>query len=950
VSESAAAVSAFCFDDYYLDGANRQLWFGDRPVPLNSKYLDVLLLLVSNCGRLVEKQQIFEKIWEGVFVTDAALTQCIKDIRRQLEDDATNPRYIKTVPKHGYIFIGRATAAEAGLRSAAKLGTRTIEESQAPAQPGRQLITRPYKFLDYYTEQDATLFFGREKEVELIASQVVSHRTFILHGRSGVGKSSLLRAGLVPRLSSQGHLLTVIRGFGDPLQEMYEALAQWHGGSEDIYGDFARRPLVEVARLVCNGESGRLLIFCLDQFEELFTMAAEETRHRFIDEAAALSQARDLPVRLVFAIREDALSEMSALKPGIHEIFHHEYRLQRLGREQAERAIVAPARTVGCEYDPRVVERLIVDLADDKGVDPPQLQIVCDNLYDARGPDARVTLEVYEQLGSASRILAGYLERVLHRLKAEDLRATRVVLTSLISESGQRLVVREPDLRARICGPTGLSAASAGRLTEELVAARVVRRRNYHGEPWLELAHDFLTTEISKWLTEEDVALKRARAVVERAVENSRAHGLTVGSDALDLVLPFGERLGLNAAEADLLLSSCLGRGLTVPTWLIERASNPAATVSEAAQSADANVRISAVEAAVEISSDASEELIRRAALWDSDLAVRKAASIAIARKIGSRAQDILSLPEERRKAGPIRRAVSIAMIRDHNKKLVRLGDLSWGVTALIVGGLIWVRLKRDSAEIIRNGVGGLMGGAGSGLIGGALLGIGLSFARKAAPVEAIGLILVLGSLGFFIGGLGGGGVSFGMIIASHVAYRHSRWWSVVGGALGGALIGGSSNLLGVDVVRALFGQTPAGITGSLEGAAIGAGLSLGMVLGPVLYPRRGAASSLVGGSLGAMGAGTILALVGGNLFSASLEIVGRMFANSQIRMDLLASLFGQVSFGAKAQLMLGALEGLLFGAGVSIGINSSSSTLQDTQPGETPAAAAKLEARVDRA
>jgi hypothetical protein len=286
-------------------------------------------------------------------------------------------------------------------------------------------------------------------------------------------------------------------------------------------------------------------------------------------------------------------------------------------------------------------------------------------------------------------------------------------------------------------------------------------------------------------------------------------------------------------------------------------------------------------------------------------------------------------------------------MIRDHDKRLVRLGDLLWGVTALIVCGLIWVRLKRESAEIIRKGIGGLMGGAGSGLMGGALLGIGLSFARKAAPVEAIGLILVLGSLGFFIGGLGGGGVSFGMIIASHVAYRHSRWWSVVGGALGGALIGGSSNLLGVDVVRALFGQTPAGITGALEGAAIGTGLSLGMVLGPVLYPRRGAASSLVGGSIGAMAAGTLLALVGGNLFSASLEIVGRMFANSQIRMDLLASLFGQVSFGAKAQLMLGALEGLLFGAGVSIGINSSSSTLQQSTPGE-PSAPAIREVRIE--
>ena len=70
----------------------------------------------------------------------------------------------------------------------------------------------------------------------------------------------------------------------------------------------------------------------------------------------------------------------------------------------------------------------------------------------------------------------------------------------------------------------------------------MVRRRSQDGEPWLELAHDFLTPEVSRWLSADEVALKRARGIVERAMENYRAHELIIDADALELLLPFGER------------------------------------------------------------------------------------------------------------------------------------------------------------------------------------------------------------------------------------------------------------------------------------------------------------------------------------------------------------------------------------------------------------------------
>jgi hypothetical protein len=232
--------------------------------------------------------------------------------------------------------------------------------------------------------------------------------------------------------------------------------------------------------------------------------------------------------------------------------------------------------------------------------------------------------------------------------------------------------------------------------------------------------------------------------------------------------------------------------------------------------------------------------------------------------------------------------------------------------------------LRRDGAEIVRSAIGGMLGGAASGVLGGIILGSGLGIAREATPLEGAELVLVLATLGFFIGAVGGLGVTAGMISLAHLAYRHSKWWSVVGGVAGGALVGGSTKLLGVDTVRALFGQSPNGITGAFEGAVIGAGLSLGIVIATIVIRRSRSWQRVLAAAVGSMCAGVLLTVIGGNLFSASLEIVARMFANSQIRMDPLAPLFGEVHFGETTQIVMGALEGLLFGAGAVTGIEMS--------------------------
>jgi DNA-binding winged helix-turn-helix (wHTH) protein len=93
------------FDRFTLNPAARQLLDDGEPVALSGRYLDALILLAREPQTVVTKQRLHEQVWKGVPVTDEALTQCVRALRKALGDDAAAPRFIETVPKHGYRFI-----------------------------------------------------------------------------------------------------------------------------------------------------------------------------------------------------------------------------------------------------------------------------------------------------------------------------------------------------------------------------------------------------------------------------------------------------------------------------------------------------------------------------------------------------------------------------------------------------------------------------------------------------------------------------------------------------------------------------------------------------------------------------------------------------------------------------------------------------------------------------
>lgn len=123
-SDLKAPTGHYRFGTFCLDPVNRQLRHQNNLIELNARYFDALTLLVRESGQLISKQRFLEDVWQGASVSDEALTQCIKVLRKHLGDRASQPQFIETVPKHGYRFIASVEPVD----SNAGLSSRPIEK------------------------------------------------------------------------------------------------------------------------------------------------------------------------------------------------------------------------------------------------------------------------------------------------------------------------------------------------------------------------------------------------------------------------------------------------------------------------------------------------------------------------------------------------------------------------------------------------------------------------------------------------------------------------------------------------------------------------------------------------------------------------------------------------------------------------------------------------------
>ncbi|HEX5746310.1 MAG TPA: hypothetical protein VFZ09_08700 [Archangium sp.] len=434
----------------------------------------------------------------------------------------------------------------------------------------------PYKFLSYFEEPDQGRFSGREDEVQEVLAGLTRGRTFVLYGRSGLGKTSLLLAGLFPRLRQRGFLPLRIRLLESPVDDICAALAAALPGSGLTGENAPRAPEERVQRMLEELSTRAPLVIVLDQFEEFFVRFRERpaARAELMRLLGRISQEHATNLRLVFSLREDYYAELQDLRATLPELTRYGLRLLPLTAYGARQAIVRPLQHAHVTYEEAFVNHL-VDLLAGWNFDPPVLQIVCTELYRdvvaRRGLPVHLTREDLERLGGVDGILGGYVHRVTSGLGEKRMLLVRLVLDALISSERTRYALRVEDLLA---GPVRAEQGEVRAVLEHLTGQGLLRVEHRKGEEWFELLHEHLITIASSWLSDDEdfVRFRATRNFVATLSEGSQwrtnPDWLLTAPQLEDRVDPWKERLRLDEKQAEFLLrSSVHGQADSVAYW-----------------------------------------------------------------------------------------------------------------------------------------------------------------------------------------------------------------------------------------------------------------------------------------------------------------------------------------------------------------------------------------------
>ena len=434
----------------------------------------------------------------------------------------------------------------------------------------------PYKGLTYFTEQDAAFFFGREEVRDLIIADLKASSLSLVYGQSGVGKSSLLRAGVAATLREEarrefsrfGSAEFVPVVFSNWRDDPLEAIASAISAAADEFALGDRRPVGPVAtgpdlregRLaevieIAARRTGASLLVILDQFEEYFLYHRKDDGPlSFSEQFAFAVNRRGLPAGFLVATRDDALAQLDVFKGRIPKLFSSYRRVSPLSKRAAGQAILGPVteynRQVGAadqvSVEPQllaaVVEQVsagkvkldsvgagVLDGAGTDAVEAPYLQLVMSRIWqeEASTGSHELRLSTLESLGGAQKIVRSHLDATLAALPASDQDVAADVFHHLVTPSGTKIAHAVSDLVDYTHWPEEKVAAVLERLSGDMRIVRPVQPPSgSEGPPRYEIFHDVLAPAVLDWRGrhEKDSAHREKEAAQHlAAVQRRRA-------------------------------------------------------------------------------------------------------------------------------------------------------------------------------------------------------------------------------------------------------------------------------------------------------------------------------------------------------------------------------------------------------------------------------------------
>lgn len=428
----------------------------------------------------------------------------------------------------------------------------------------------PYRGLEPFRESDAPLFFGREAIVEQM-KELVERRFLAVIGPSGSGKSSAVRAGLIPALkrdSRYAAYLTLLPG-SQPLAALAQLLTppptvadaeQWRAVQIPLF-------LANAAHLrtMLSPAAGGPVFLYVDQFEELFTMTVDAGEQRaFIANLLALAGAADAPHAVVISVRSDYETRLAIVKDLQDRVANNQVRIPPMTRPELRRAIEAPAEAAGLEIEAALTDRLVDDIVGNPAA-LPLLQLTLYKVWQERHRNL-LMYRSYELLGGATRALERTADKAYENLLEQDKTAARLILLRMVrARTGEEPTshrVRRSDLHRIRLAPEGIDL-----VLEQLTRNGLLRRT--HGQTaaddQFEVAHEALVRNwptLVRWIDEERVklaTLHRIEGLAEEWIIHDRTAGFLDAKQLLEAerwLEESGTTLGSSLAVAEFVQAS----------------------------------------------------------------------------------------------------------------------------------------------------------------------------------------------------------------------------------------------------------------------------------------------------------------------------------------------------------------------------------------------------------
>ncbi len=445
-------------------------------------------------------------------------------------------------------------------------------DGEAGARPN------PYKGLRAFDESDAADFFGRDELVDELLRRLADDghgsRLVLLVGASGSGKSSVVRAGLLPRVragalpGSQHWLVTTMTPGSSPFKKLAVALDRVDTASagalsrrpEDVAGDLARHePGVDEALRRVVPDGGRLLLI-LDQFEELFTLVGEDEQRRFLDGVLHAVEAPDSRLRLVATLRADFYDRPLRFHRLGSMVRDATVTVSAMQAAELEATVVGPARRVGLEVEPSLVAELVAGVIDQPAA-LPSLQFTLYELAERAGASG-LTLADHRDLGGVGGAIATRAEG-LYRSLDDDRVGVRRLFEQLVVIGAQGEPTRRRTPRSELASL--VPGRPVGDVVDPWADARLLTydRHPQTREPTVEVAHEALLREwprLRGWIEEGRgaiVATGRVRVAADEWKALDRDPGALYQGSRLDRALAqLAGRTDLLPAEAQEFLAA----------------------------------------------------------------------------------------------------------------------------------------------------------------------------------------------------------------------------------------------------------------------------------------------------------------------------------------------------------------------------------------------------------